>query len=402
MKAISHLQTLLEPQERLDQLISATIKRFGRKAVDLSYANIYDGPDEEVLRALELSIREDRELAFQYTPYGGRATTRRSIASDLGVECGLPLTFRDIVMTPGAMAALNVVFRALFEPGDELIVLTPCWHDYPLYAGNLGIPLSLVPLGEDKHLDLTAIGRALGRRTRAVLLSHPSCPTGILYRSDEIEGLARLLRESEARFGTQIYLISDEVHRRLVWSQASFISPLASYPRSLSVYSFGKALAIQGQRIGYVAVSPQMPENHEVRHALERCVRLMGFCTPTELMQRAVCRLLEYRPRLDLLAHRQEAVRAQLTAYGYDVCKADATFFVYAKCPIADDFKFAASLASFGVLVMPSTVFHETGYFRISLTARSTSVAAGLPAFARVLEDLLSAPRDGHILTTHP
>lgn len=388
MKGITHLQPLLEPQERLDQLIGATIRRFGRKAVDLSYANVYDGPDEDVLRALELSVREDRELAFQYTPYGGRTITRRLIASDLSQEYGLPFTFRDVIMTPGAMAALNVVFRALFGADDEVIVLTPCWHDYPLYLRNLGIPISLVALAKDKHLDLIAIGRALDRRTKGILFSQPCCPTGVLYGRDELEELAKLLREAEARFGTRLYLISDEVHRRLVWSGASFHSPLASYPRSLSIYSFGKALALQGQRIGYVAVSPQMPENHEVRQALERCVRLMGFCTPTNLMQRAICRLLDYRPRLDLLAQQQEAVRAQLVTYGYEVCKADATFFVYAKAPVPDDFKFAASLASFGVLVVPSTLFHESGYFRISLTARSASVATGLPTFARVLEAL--------------
>lgn len=385
---INHLQPLLEPQERLDQLISATIRRFGRKAVDLSYANVYDGPDEEVLRALELSIREDRELSFQYTPYGGRTMTRRLIASDLSQEYELSFTYRDIVMTPGAMAALSVVFRALFGADDEVIVLTPCWHDYPLYLRNLGIPMSLVALAKDKHFDLAAIGRAVGRRTRGILFSQPCCPTGVLYGKDEIEELARLLREAEARFATRIYLISDEVHRQLIWSQASFHTPLVSYPRSLGVYSFGKALSLQGQRIGYVAVSPQMPENNEVRQALERCVRLMGFCTPTNLMQRAICRLVDHRPRVDLLAQQQEAVRAQLAACGYEVCKADATFFVYAKCPIPEDFKFAELLASFGVLVVPSTLFHESGYFRISLTARSASVAAGLPAFARVLEAL--------------
>lgn len=402
MNGISHLQSLLEPQERLDRLIGATIRRFGRKAVDLAYANVYDGPDEEVLRALELSVREDRELAFQYTPYGGRTTTRRLIASDLSQEYGLSFTFRDIIMTPGAMAALNIVVRALFGPGDEVLVLTPCWHDYPLYLSHLNVPISRVPLAEDKHLDLAGIGRALTRRTKGLLFSQPCCPTGVLYRPDEIEELARLLRDAEARFGTRIYLISDEVHRRLVWSRATFHSPLVSYPRSLSIYSFGKALALQGQRIGYVAVSPQMPEHHEIRLAMERCVRLMGFCAPTSLMQHAICRLIDYRPRLDLLALQQAAVRARLEADGYEVCKADATFFVYAKCPVPDDFTFAASLASLGVLVVPSTLYHERGYFRISLTARSAAVTAALPAFARVLQENVSRSQNDRVLTPNP
>jgi len=388
VKNFDHLRSLLEPQERLERLIGVTIRRFGRHCIDLAYANAHEGPDEEVLRALELSVREDRELSFQYTPYGGRTITRRLIAADLNREDGLPWTYRDVVMTPGAMAALNIAFRALFGAADEVIVLTPCWHDYPLYLSNLGVPMCPVAPAPDKHIDLAAVGRALGPRTRGVLLSQPCCPTGVLYGEDEIGDLAKLLREAEARFGTRIYLISDEVHRRLVWSRASFHSPLLSYPRSLSVYSFGKVLALQGQRTGFVAVSPRMPENDEVRRALERGVRLMGFCAPTDLMQRAVCRLLDYRPHLDALAQQQETVRTALTGYGYEVCKAEATFFVYARSPIPDDFKFAELLASRGVLVVPSTLFHETGYFRISLTARPASVAEGLPAFARVLDAL--------------
>lgn len=384
----SALESLLEPQERLDRLMAATIRKFGRNLVDLSYANVYDGPDEEVLRALELSIRDDRELAFQYTPYGGRTLTRRLVASHLGQEYGLPFTFRDIVMTPGAMAGLNVAFRTLFQSDDEVIVLTPCWQDYPLYLRNLGISTRQVSLADDKHVDLAAVSQALGGKTRGIILSQPCCPTGVVYSRDELEELARLLRQAEATFGTRIYLISDEVHRRLLWSGTSFHSPLLSYPRSLSIYSFGKALALQGQRIGYVAVSPHMPERDEMRRALERCVRFMGFCTPTSLMQRAVCSLLDYQPRLDILAQRQDDVRTQLAAYGYHVCKAEATFFVYAKAPIPDDFRFAEAMASLGVLIVPSTLFHERGYFRLSLTARSGSLAAGLPAFAKVRQSL--------------
>lgn len=388
MNGIATLEPLLEPQERLDRLINTTARRFGRKVVDLSYANPHDRPDQTVIRALERAIHDDRALAFQYTPYGGRTITRRLVASHLGLEYGLPFTFRDIIMTPGAMAALNVVLRTLFRSDDELIVLTPCWQDYPLYLRNLGIRARHVGLAEDKHLDLVAIQDAVNSTTRGILFSQPCCPTGVLYSRNDIEELARLLRDAEARFGTRIYLISDEVHRRLLWSGASFHSPLLSYPRSLSVYSFGKALALQGQRIGYVAVSPRMPERDDLRGALERGVRLMGFCAPTSLMQRAICDLLDYQPPLDTLAKRQDEVRSQLTAYGYEVCKAEATFFVYAKAPISDDFKFAEAVASFGVLIVPSALFHESGYFRLSLTARSDSISAGLPAFARVLQSL--------------
>lgn len=383
---LNPLEPLLAPQERLDRLIAATFRRFGPRTVDLSYANPHDGPDEAVRDALARAVAEASGLELQYGPYGGRTTTRRLVASSLRREYGLPFDFRDVIMTSGAMAALNVVFRALFQAGDEVVLLTPCWQDYPLYLRHLNLSVRCVALGEDKHFELEAIRRALGPRTKGVLFSQPSCPTGVVYSKDEIDGLAEVLREAEERFRTAIHVISDEVHRKMVWGRDACHSPLLSHPRSLSIYSFGKALSLQGQRIGYIAVSPRMPEREEVRQALERCVRIMGYGSPSSLMQRAVCDLVDYTPPVGALARKQRTVRSALAAYGYEVCPAEATFFVYAKCPVADDFGFAELLASRGVLIVPSTLFHEAGYIRLSLTDRSGSIEAGLPAFAQVVK----------------
>lgn len=322
------LETLLEPQERFDELCAVARSRFGRGVIDLSCPDPCDGPDDETCRALRLAIDNERELGFQDTECGGRTVTRRLIASRLAQEYGLPFTYRDVVLTAGATAALNIVFRTLFGSADEVVVLTPCWLDYSLYLQNLGIPIHLVGL-------------------------------------------------------------RDEVHRHLIWSSKEFYSPLLAYARSVTIYSFGEELFLPGQRIGYVGVyvgvSPQMPEREDVRRQLERATRIMGFGTPTTLMQRAVCDLLEHRPPLDLIAARQKATRSRLKAFGYEVCDGDATFFVYVKAPIADDFKFAELLAAQGVLVLPSTFFHERGYFRISVTPHSQSPQEGLPVFQRVL-----------------
>lgn len=379
------LEPLLQPQERLDRLIAAAFKRFGPRLIDLSYANPYEGPASEVLDVLRRVAGERTGLSLQYTPYGGRIATRRAVAAALGTEYGLPFHARDVIMTSGAMSALNVVARALFGPEDEVIVLTPAWQDYPLYLSNLNIPVRFVPLGRDKHLDLDAIETSIGAHTRGVLFSQPCCPTGVVYSQDELEQLSKILARGETRFGTRIYIVSDEVHRQLIWSGTPFHSPLESHPRSLSVYSFGKALALQGQRIGYVAVSPSMPENDVVRTAAERCVRLMGFGSPSSLMQYAICDLLDYEPVLESFAFRQAYVRRALASYGYDVCDGEASFYVYVKSPWPDDFRFAELLASLGVLVVPSTLFHDPGYVRLSLTARSDAIVAALPAFERAL-----------------
>jgi aspartate aminotransferase len=385
---IKKLEPLLETQERLDGLIASTFRRFGPRIVDLSYANPYDGPSDEVLAILRRVTEDCRGLSLQYTPIAGRTPARRAIAARLAREYALPFDFRDIILTSGAMPALNIVSRALFGPEDEVIVLTPAWQDYPLYLRNLNIPVRLVALRRDKRLDLEAIRCAIGPRTRGILLSQPCCPTGVVYSREEIAGLAAIVTGAEARFAAPISIVSDEVHRDLVWGARPFHSLLQSYARSVSIYSFGKALSLQGQRLGYIALSPRTPQLEDLRTTIERCVRLMGFGTPTSTMQRAVGDLLECAPAVEPLARNQRLVRAALTACGYEVCDGDATFYVYAKSPIDDDVRFAELLAARGVLVVPATMFHDPGYFRLSLTARSQAIAAGLPVFADVLNEL--------------
>ena len=390
--AISALQHLLETQERLDRLIAATFRRCGPRLIDLSYANPSDGPSAEVLSILARAATETTGRSLQYSPIAGRAASRRAVAAAIARRFDLPFGCRDVFLTAGAMPALNIVSRALFDAGDEVIVLTPAWQDYPLYLRNLGARVRLVPLRADKHFDLDAIGAAIGPATRGIFISQPCCPTGVVYSRTEIEQLASILTAAERRLGIAVYLISDEVHRDVIWNGTPFHSPLQSYPRSISVYSFGKAFAMQGQRVGYLAVSPRMRQLEAIRIAIERCVRLMGFGHPTATMQRAVCDLVECRPVLEPLARAQRLVRRSLTSCGYDVCDGDASFYVYVTSPLPDAFAFAELLALRGVLVIPSNMFHEPGYVRLALTARHEALEAALPVFAAALAETRGAP----------
>jgi len=368
----------LRAQERFERILSVAFRRFGPRLIDFSYANPYDGPEPEVVGAIREALGDDRELSFQYTPYGGATTTRRLVAEKLSKQLGLEFGFRDVVMTPGAMAALNVAFRTLCDADDELLVLTPGWLDYPLYLAQLGIPFRFVALRPDKHLDLPAIAAAIAPRTRAIVLTNPGCPSGVLLTRDELSGLAACLADAEQRHGRGIHVIADEVHRDVVWGDQPFEGAQGFHPRTLSLFSFGKALFLQGQRIGYAAVSPRDPEREALRERLVRAVRTMGYCTPTTLMQRAVVRLLDHRPPLHEIARRQQQVRSRLSGCGYELCDAKATFFVYGRAPGGDDFAFAEALARRGVMVLPSSLFHETGFFRLCVTARQDQLESGL------------------------
>lgn len=377
MSGISpELAQLLAYQEDVDRLRDEALRHGGRAFVDLAYANSYDGPTPETVSALRRALTNPSALALQYTPYGGATIPRRLAAEALRDSHGLPFRWKDVVLTPGAMAALNIAFRSVREqPGDEVIVITPCWLDYPTYLENLGLVARLVPV-DDKtlRLDFDAIRAALSPRTKALILSQPANPSGLIYSEEELRELGDLLRSAP----TPPLLISDECHRDVLIPPNQFVSPLAGYEKACIVYSFGKSLLLQGQRLGYLAVSPHHPERDQYAHEVEQLTRIMGFCTPTALMQLALGDLLTVRGPVEAVTRRREVAVNALLRAGYDLIPSQATFFLYPRAPGGDALAFTERLVKRGVMVLPASVFHHHGYFRISLTASDEMLERGL------------------------
>ena len=364
----ARLRSLLEVQERLDDIFGAARRNHGHRLCDLSYANPYDGPDPEVRAILRAVLDADHPLQLQYTPYGGRPPARRAAARQLAAVHELPYDWGDVVLTPGAMSALAITFRCLYErPGDEVIVVTPCWHDYPAYLAGVGLEPALVPLARPSFdIDCDAIRERLRHgRVAGVVLSQPSNPTGILFGESSLRDLASVLSECPR----PPLLVSDEAHRDYVFPPARMLSPSQFYERTVTIYSFGKSLRIQGQRIGYVAVSPRHPERQALSGLLQDACRFTGACTPTALMQHALPELIRHAPRIDTFRQRREHLVAALRRSGYALAPGDHTFFVYARSPVADDMLFVGRLAEQGLLVTPGTLFHDPGHFRLSVTA---------------------------------
>jgi len=374
------IEALLAPQRRYEELRKRSVLRAGARVADLGYANAYGGPAREVLAALRRALDSAGELGLQYTPYGGGTVPRRLVAEQLARTTGLQFDHRGVVLTPGAMAALNLVLRALRERGPgEVIVPVPCWLDHPLYLANLGLEARLVPV--DPHtlrLDLPAIAAALGPRTVGLLLMQPVNPTGLMHNESELRALAQLLRDAP----TAPLLISDESHREVRFGTEPFLSPARFWERTCVVHSFGKSLGLQGQRIGYVAVPPALPERAEWIETLETLCRVMGFCTPTALMQLALGDLLAHVPDWSPLQHRRVAAIESLRAGGYEVVPSQATFFLYPRSPAGDDWGHAERLAERGVLVLPAPVFHHRGHFRVALTCTDAMFERAAAVFA--------------------
>jgi aspartate aminotransferase len=381
----AELASLLEPLERFES-IRRRAARLGARLSDLSYANPYDGVRTSAREAIMLALTDERDLDLQYAPFGGQTLSRRAAADALSVRLGLPSTFRDIVLTPGAMSALNLGLRSAGQPGDEVVIPVPCWLDYPLYARALGLVPRMVPLTDELFdLDVEAVEDALTARSCALLLSHPANPTGRNYRPDVLAALGDALGRGERRHGCRVTLIADETHRDFT-RPGEFTSAAAFHDRTLIVYSFGKYHFMQGQRLGYVAVSPRHPDRGAVSEELVRWTRITGAATPTALMQRALPRLLAIQHDLDWLERSRAQLLDELRESGYAAVESDATLFLYVRTPpdYDDDFAFIEELASHGVLALPAPVFHHEGWFRLSLTGSEGMLAKALPVLRAV------------------
>ncbi len=377
------LQDLIEPLEHFES-IRKKASRLGGRLADLSYANPYGGIQEQAKAVLRETLDSDRLLDMQYSPFGGKTQVRRTVADSLRESHELPFTFHDVVLTPGAMAGLQLALRVSGSPGDEVVIPVPCWLDFPLYVRSLGLVPVMVPLEAGTlDIDLATVAEAISERTCAVLFSQPSNPTGRSYGSVALSELAEVVGRAEQRLGCRVTLISDETHRDYVLD-GKFRSPCGCWDRTILVYSFGKYHFMQGQRLGYVAISPRHPSRRRLAEEMVLWTRITGLATPTSLMQRAVPRLLSLRYDQGWLIRWRERFVEELSAAGYAVTPPDATLFVYVQTPPSyDDFAFTEELASAGLLVLPAPVFHHRGYFRLSLTGSEPMLERALSILER-------------------
>jgi aspartate aminotransferase len=378
------VRTLLQPLEDYTRLHAATLRRFGARTIDLSFPNPRLLCDPRPYQALAELAAQASPLDLRYSPFGGFTSVRRRVAAALAARHHLPYAWRDIIMTPGASAALTVILRSLFTPPQRLMVITPCWLDYPLYLADRGLGCDMVPAAADKHLDLDAIERAWTPATSALIISQPVSPTGVVYDSRELQALGDLMSRMSARHRRTSTLIADEAHRDQKWADTPCPSPACHYPDTITVYSFGKAWRMQGQRTGYIAVSPRLERGPETRLLLEQGMRLSGHSAPTALMQHLAAILCDTPPQHTGLAALQRHARHELSRNGIDIVPGDATPFLYARCPTGDDQAFVTALAERGVLTMPSALFHEEGWFRLSLNMPQPELSRAARIIAEV------------------
>jgi aspartate aminotransferase len=322
----------------------------------------------------------------------GDPKAKAAAAAGLRERLGLDFVPEDILLTRGAFGALELALETVVDPGDEVIFVSPPWFFYEaliLHVGGTPVRVRMDP--ETFDLDVGAIAGAISDRTRALIVNSPNNPTGKIYPPPTLERLAVALQEASERTGRTIYIVSDESYSRILFDGRTFVTPARFYPATFLAHTYSKITLSPGQRLGYLALPPSMPERERVRAGATTMLAGGGFGIPDALMQYALPDMEALSIDLDHLERKRNRMTLELRKLGYRLHLPEATFYLLPRSPIPDDWAFTDLLARERVYVMSGKLVEMPGYFRISLTATDEMIDFALPVFAAALEKVQAA-----------
>ncbi|KAB2888818.1 MAG: pyridoxal phosphate-dependent aminotransferase [Desulfobulbaceae bacterium] len=352
---------------------------------DFSLGNPDLPPPPQFTEVIRRMANHQEPGMHAYMPNGGYPWVREALAKRMSAEQGVPVAGGDMLMTCGAAGGLNVVFKALLNPGDEVILLAPYFVEYNFYLDNHGGTGRVVGTGSDFSLDLAAIEAAITARTRAIIINSPNNPTGQVYDAASLAALGRVLETVGRNLGTVIYLIADEPYRKIVYDGIEVPGVFAAYRNSIVVSSYSKDLSLPGERIGYLAVHPEIDGKAELLDAMTLANRILGFVNAPAMMQRIVAELQDVTVDTTIYARRRETFCSILKDAGYDFLAPRGAFYVFPKSPLADDVAFIAMLQEERILAVPGVGFGAPGYFRLAFCVEDEVIRRSAEGFRRAV-----------------
>ena len=381
-----HIRQAMEQGSWIRRMFEAGIAlkaQYGAdKVFDLSLGNPIVEPPEQFNAELRRLAANPAPGMHRYMPNAGYPETRAAVATTLRGETGLPFAGGDIVMSCGAAGAINVVLGATLNPGDEVIILAPYFGEYVYYVANHNGKAVIAPTTAEFRLDLDAIAAAITPRTRGLIINSPNNPSGVVYTVGEIRELAELLRRKQSELNREIYIISDEPYRRLIYDGLTYPQIFPHYDRTIVVNSHAKDLGLPGERIGYIAVHPDYPGKGELVDGLIFCTRTLGFVNAPALMQHLIRALQDASVDVAEYQRKRDFLYAGLTELGYAVVKPQGAFYLFPRSPLADDAAFVDALQEWQVLAVPGRGFGVPGHFRLSYCVEDWVLAGALEGLA--------------------
>jgi aspartate aminotransferase len=321
-------------------------------------------------------------------PNGGYPFVRDAVAAQLSIEQGITLSRNEMLMTCGAAGGLNVVLKALLDPEDEVIILAPFFVEYKFYVDNHGGVSRVVATDDEFNPDLDAIASTINEKTKAILINSPNNPTGQIYSAQTLAELGKILSAAAEKYNSSIYLISDEPYRKIVFDNHEVPSIMLAYQNSIVVSSYSKDLSLPGERIGYIAVHPEIAEKEPLLEALTLGNRILGFVNAPALMQRVVAELQGVTVDNSIYTRRRETFCKILSDTGYQFMPPKGAFYIFPRSPLEDDVEFVRILQEQKILAVPGRGFGAPGYFRLAFCVEDTVIERSADPFRKAMAAL--------------
>ncbi len=362
--------------------------RHGEENVfDLSLGNPHLEPPPEFLREMRALAEAPPRGLHRYMVNAGFPETREAVAEHLRRETGLSFGRRQIVMTVGAGGGLNIFLKTVLEAGARVILLAPYFPEYDFYVESHQGVVEVVPTDEEFGIDVAAVERVIGPDVTVVIVNSPNNPTGVVYPESRIRALAEMLRGKEEEYGQEIYLVCDEPYRRIVYDGVQVPWVFHHYRNSVVVSSHSKDLNLAGERIGYVALHPEIRPLPEIFRGMVFCQRALGMVSAPALMQRIVARLQEVTVDVRDYERKRTLLWEELTRMGYNLVRPQGAFYLFPEAPGGDDVRFIRRLEEERILCVPGTAFGRSGHFRISYAVPDEVAEGALPGFERAIRE---------------
>jgi len=361
-------------------------QRYGSENVyDFSIGNPYAEPPTKVIESLKKYVLSDEKGLHRYMNNAGYPEVREKIAKSLQASSGVELTNQNVVMTVGAAGGLNVVFKSILNPGEEVIVFAPYFVEYGSYADNHGGKIVVVPPDLSTfEPDLDALEKAITPKTKAVIINNPNNPTGVIYREETLKAIKEIFEKKEKEYNTSIFIISDQPYSEIVYDNAEVPSILRIFTKGIIVSSFSKSLGLAGDRIGYIAASSKIENVDVLMNALSYCNRTLGFVNAPGLIQKVVGDSLDAKVNVEEYKKRRDYLYDNLTRVGFECVKPQGAFYLFPKALMEDDVEFVKRALKYNLLLVPGTGFGCPGYVRLSYCVQFDMIERSIPAFEQL------------------
>lgn len=384
VKNSSVIRAMFEEGKRLAEIHGV------ENVFDFSLGNPNVEPPDEVKQAILEILKTEEPLRIHgYMNNSGYEEVRAAIAQSLNDKYGTAFNQNNILMTVGAAGGLNVILKTLLNPKDEVITFAPFFVEYRSYVKNYGGELVVVsPNTIDFQPNLEEFRAKITPKTKAVIINSPNNPTGVVYSEATIIKLSDILREKQKEYGTDIYLVSDEPYRELVYDNVEVPYLTKYFANAIIGYSFSKSLSLPGERIGYLVIPEQAADYENLISAANIANRILGFVNAPSLFQRVIAKCLDVKVDIDTYNKNRELLYHGLLSFGYQCIKPEGAFYLFVKTPIESDIEFCNLAKQKNILLVPGTSFGCPGYVRIAYCVAYRTIEKALPGFKALIEEL--------------